>query len=160
GASVDARADVYALGLVLWELLAGGPAVPALNGSLREVAGKLRAERLRPPPGAGGLRADISPAVASVLRKCLAPEPADRYASAADLREDLLRHLDNRPLRFAPEPLLREKVRKFARRRPRLVAGLVILAALAALAVVTAMLVLGMRRENRLRAERKRDEVD
>ena len=39
----------------------------------------------------------------SIVRKCLAPDPADRYQQAEHLAEDLRRFLDDRPLKHAPE---------------------------------------------------------
>jgi tetratricopeptide (TPR) repeat protein len=62
----------------------------------------------------------LSPAVESIVRKCLDPDPARRYQSARDLREDLERQLADRPLRHAPEPSLRERAGKWVRRHPRL----------------------------------------
>src|SRR5205823_1540338 len=51
---------------------------------------------------------------------CLEPEPGQRYQTARLLAEDLQRHLNNQPLRTAPEPSLRERLGKWRRRHPRL----------------------------------------
>lgn len=78
--SVDARADLYALGCILYELLAGRP--PFVSDG----AGELMAMQLMTPPEP--LRAhapNASPAVEDVVMKLLAKSPADRYASAAEL---------------------------------------------------------------------------
>ena len=60
----------------------------------------------------------------AVIRKCLEPDPARRYQSAADLREDLERHWSNRPLRHVRVPSVRERVSKWGRRHPRLSSNL------------------------------------
>ena len=63
----------------------------------------------------------MTPAVDSILRRCLAPNPARRYQTAAELQEDLDRQRLHRPLRHAPEPSLCERVGKWFRRNPRAV---------------------------------------
>jgi eukaryotic-like serine/threonine-protein kinase len=116
--AVDARADVYALGLVLTELLTGRLPFPEIDAQGMDLVAKMRADRLQPP------RVELaSPAVAAILRKCLAPEPAGRYATAAELRDDLSRHRTDRPLKHAREPRSSERFRKWARRHPRLWSG-------------------------------------
>jgi eukaryotic-like serine/threonine-protein kinase len=112
---VGAPADVYALGVVLHELLTGSLPFPDRSGTWAEVGPAMLADRRRPP-----VVNYSSPAIASILRWCLQPDPRRRYASAAELRDDLTRHRDNQHLRVAPEPLSRERVRKWARRHPRL----------------------------------------
>ncbi len=79
---VDARCDVYALGLVLREMLYG--LAPGSEPSDK---------RLPLPP-----RSDVSVGLRDILARCIDPEPAARYPSAALLAEDLRRHLTNRPL--------------------------------------------------------------
>src|SRR5262249_5673083 len=54
----------------------------------------------------------------ALAAKCLAFEPAARYARARDLAEDLHRFLDNLPMKHGPEPSFRERTGKFAKRHP------------------------------------------
>lgn len=132
------QSDVYALGLVLLELLAGRWPFPEPRGRWEDALPEMIAAR-QYPLSAVTLRPDVTPGVRAILAKCLDPDPAARYASAADLREDLNRQRTHRPLRFAREGSARERVRKWARRHPRLSSGSAITAAsLLVIAVVTA----------------------
>ncbi len=79
---VDARADIYALAMVLHIALAGKR--PSGDG----------------PVAAGLRRANhrISPGLAAIIARGLAKDPQERYPNAALFAEDLRRHLDDRPL--------------------------------------------------------------
>jgi serine/threonine-protein kinase len=82
--TVDARSDVYSLGCVLYELLAGEP--PYTGPS----AQALMAKRFTDPiPRVRRLRATVSPAVEQAIMKALAITPADRFPSAAAFIEAL-----------------------------------------------------------------------
>jgi serine/threonine protein kinase/tetratricopeptide (TPR) repeat protein len=100
--AVDARADVYALGLLLVEALYGEAVA----------AGPARAGKLPTCP-------DISAGLRDVLARSLRAEPAKRYPSAALLAEDLRRHLTHRPLVGVRNRSLAERWRKWRRRRPQ-----------------------------------------
>ncbi len=77
GDPVDARTDIFSLGSVLYEMLAGAPAFPAK--SLIESGHAIL--ELEPPP----LPESVPPSVDVLVRRCLEKEPARRFQSAADL---------------------------------------------------------------------------
>lgn len=83
--AVDGRADLYSLGCVLFECLAGRP--PFESPTTTEL---LHQQASVPAPDVGAL-ADVSPAVADIVAKLLAKDPDDRYQSAHGLLADLER---------------------------------------------------------------------
>ncbi len=100
------RADLYALGLVLAEALTGEPpAIPERRSDdPRQFASSLARSRAASFAQPAHRSWAISPALRSILARCLAPDPADRYARGSELAQDLDRWRSNRPLIFAPEP--------------------------------------------------------
>ena len=116
----DARSDVYSLGLVLHELLVGkipfvdpGDSRDQSIAAMRDDRQKTACVRIEP---AGG----ITPAIASIIGKSLAPDASKRYQSAADMRDDLRHQLANRRLQHAPDRSPIERAQKWSRRHPRL----------------------------------------
>lgn len=77
---VDHRADLYAMGVMLFELLTGR--LPFEANHLYEIVVKHATEA---PPDPRSFRRDLPDAVSALVLRCLAKDPADRYASAAEL---------------------------------------------------------------------------
>lgn len=93
GEHVDARSDVYAAGCVLYELLTGEP--PFTGDSPVAVAYQHVREDPRPP---STVHPDVPTALDSIVLKAMSKNPANRYQSAGDMRNDLVRVLGgNRP---------------------------------------------------------------
>ena len=84
GPKVDARSDVYALGIVIYEIFTGH--VPFRGETPISTILKHLND---PPPLDGPLAARIPAELKTVLRRCLAKDPADRYASAREVGEAL-----------------------------------------------------------------------
>lgn len=85
GEAPTERSDIYSLGLVAYELLAGRPAYADL-----ETEDLLRQRLDGPPPTLRGARVGVSDAVDRVVRRALARDPADRHSKAGYFAHDLL----------------------------------------------------------------------
>jgi serine/threonine protein kinase/tetratricopeptide (TPR) repeat protein len=138
-ATTDARSDLYSLGVILFELFTGRQPFSTRTGPMEIVLKQMIQERDGPPPRLRWASKAITPAVESIVRHCLEPDPEHRYRSAGQLREDLQRQMEHRPLQYAPDRSLRERASKSIRRHPRLAVttlGLVAVALIAGLAIL------------------------
>jgi tetratricopeptide (TPR) repeat protein/tRNA A-37 threonylcarbamoyl transferase component Bud32 len=129
-APVDVRTDVFALGVIAFELFAGRlPVVPPKSG-----LATLLALKREPAPRLASVVAGLGGELDAIVARALEVEPARRYASAAELGADLRRFHEHRPVHaYDGGPLYRAG--RFVRRN-RLLVG--------AAAAVTAALILGV----------------
>jgi len=120
---VDHRTDIYSLGATLYELLT---LRPAFTGEDRhELLRQIAFEEPKPPRR---INHAIPAELETIVLKAMEREPADRYATAQEMAQDLRAFLEDKPIR-AKRPSVLEKARKWARRHRGLmrsaVAGLI-----------------------------------
>jgi serine/threonine protein kinase len=139
GHEVDARGDVYSLGVVLFQLLTGE--LP-FRGTLRMLLHQVLHDEPRPPRS---LNDHIPRNLQTICLKAMAKEPDRRYATAAALADDLRRWLKGEPIRARPTSSI-ERVVRWVRRRP-------VAAALLAVSFVAAVVLAFLLVERRSRQE-------
>jgi tetratricopeptide (TPR) repeat protein len=118
---LDTRSDVYALGVVLYELLAGQLPYDVQGGTLADALRTIAEDDPLPLRLVDrAFRGDVE----TIVGKALAKERDRRYASAAELAADIRRHLDDQPIVARPASAAYQ-IGKFARRNKALVGGTV-----------------------------------
>jgi serine/threonine protein kinase/Tfp pilus assembly protein PilF len=153
---VDERADIYGLGMVLYEMLTGRRPFDqsASYSPIPALIEAMAVERARHAPSPRAHRHDIPWSLESIARKCLAADPKQRYQQAEHLATDLRCFLEDRPLQYAPELSWKERLGKWVRRHPRLAATGSVATAAAFLLGMAAAILLGTYEQ--LRAARLR----
>ncbi len=151
GGRLDVRSDVYALGAVLYEVLAGRRAHDVSDLPL---AAALRAVREETPAPVESVDPRLSGDVAAIVGKALARDRGARYASAAALGDDLRRHLARRPVEARPHgPLY--VAQRFARREPVVALLAVAIVALCVVAAIVGTRLAWQKEQERGAAERQ-----
>lgn len=91
---IDARTDVYALGVILFQLLTSRFPYPVTGGIHETLQRIINAE----PPRPGSLNRAIDDEIDTIVLKCLQKERERRYAHAGELEQDLARYLAGEPI--------------------------------------------------------------
>jgi len=118
-AEIDTRSDVYALGMILYELLAGKRPY-AIGRQLTEAVRTIREEE---PTALRSVNRAYRGDIDTIAAKALEKDKTRRYASAAELAADIRRHLRDEPIAARPASTS-YLLRKFAHRNKALVAGM------------------------------------
>ncbi|NNF44873.1 MAG: protein kinase [Phycisphaerales bacterium] len=121
--NLDARCDVYALGILLYKLLTGRPPYDLKGMPVFTAAQVIREDA---PPKPSSLRPELKGDLETIILKALAKERERRYRTAGSLGRDLVRYLADKPIK-ARDAGLAYRVRLFARRhRTELIAAAVV----------------------------------
>jgi serine/threonine protein kinase/Flp pilus assembly protein TadD len=177
---IDTRADIYSLGVLLYELLTGSTPLTKARLKHAAITEALRLIREEDPPKPSARLSDSRDSLASIsalrkleptrltrevrgeldliVMKCLEKDRARRYETANGLARDIERHLQDEPVEASP-PSAVYRFRKFARKNRKLIAAVVVFVSLLASgAGVSSWLALkALAAEQRARAAQKNE---
>jgi serine/threonine protein kinase/tetratricopeptide (TPR) repeat protein len=119
--AVSEPADIYALGLILFEMITGEAPFPAPPQGAGVIAAiEFLIEQRRNPPSLRSRAPRVPWSLDALVAKCLAFDQTKRYQHAHELAQDLRAYLDDRPMAHCPDPSIRERLTKWRRRHPAL----------------------------------------
>jgi eukaryotic-like serine/threonine-protein kinase len=113
GSGISTATDVYSLGAVLYEVLTGQRPHRLTTYTLSELQSEICESDPKPPSAIGGaaLKGDLD----TIVLKAMHREPMRRYRSVEQFSEDILRHLEHRPVMARPDTI-RYRISRFASR--------------------------------------------
>jgi WD40 repeat protein len=152
--AVDARSDVYSLGVILYELLAERLPYHLEHLPIHEV---VRVIQDIEPSRLGSVNREFRGEIETIVAKALEKDKARRYLTAGELGEDLRRYLAHEPIRARPASAWHQ-LTKFTRRHRALVAGTVATVAALVLGLVgTILFAVGEARQRRQADDKTRE---
>lgn len=155
GGSIGTGSDIYSLGAVLYELLSGAKPHRFASESLEDMERTIVEEEPEKPSAVApaALRRDLEGDIDKIVAMAMRKESQRRYSSAAELAEDIRRHLEGLPV-AAHENNRRYRAAKFIRRN-RLAVGAAVLLALSLVAGIAASTLQARRAERRFQLVRE-----
>lgn len=129
---IDTRSDVYALGVLLFEILCGELPLKTRGRSLPEAARMIRDDA---PARLGAIDRSFRGDLDVIASKALEKDPERRYQSAAELAADLQRHLDGRPIAAKQDSAVYVLRKQMGRYKHYVALGVLAVAAVVAFAV-------------------------
>ncbi len=152
---LDTRSDVYALGVLGYELLAGRLPYDLSKKMIHEAVRVIREDDPTPLSSIDRVfRGDVETIIAKALQK----ERIRRYQSASDLASDIRRYLSDQPIVARP-PSVGYQLRKFTKRNKALVAGVAAVFVVLVAGIVTTSVALALESQQRTFAEDARAEA-
>ena len=153
---VDSRADIYSLGITMYEFLTFRPAFEELDRKrlLRQIA-------FDEPQSPRSINASVPRDLQTIILKAMSKDPEERYATAEEMADDLRRFRIDEPI-FAKPPSVAARIRKWSRRHVEIVGTalvasicLVVVLAVATLIVLSGRRALRQQREVALRESKR-----
>ncbi len=118
GEEIDHQSDIYAMGVMLYEILSGRP--PHIGQNSVEIFNKILNED---PPNPGSLNPKIHPDLVTICLKAIEKEKRSRYQSAGELADDLHRYLEGEAIQARPVGFLGRVVKRLRKNPAGTVAG-------------------------------------
>jgi serine/threonine-protein kinase len=115
GDELDRRADLFSVGLMLWEVAAGMRPWKGLNDV--QILGRLATGQI---PAPSSVSPEVDPELERICLRAIAMDPAARYATAAEMREELERYIEGKNLRVSSRELGAVVAELFQERRAEL----------------------------------------
>ena len=153
--AIDARTDVYGLGAILYEILAGK--VPYEGNTIRET---LRKVTEGPPDSPRLVNPEVPRALEAICRRAMAQRPVDRYPAALALAEDVKRWLADEPVLAYRDPWTNRLARVAKRHRTAVSAAAALLITAVVALGIASILVGRERDEARRQGRQARKAVD
>jgi serine/threonine protein kinase len=148
---IDTRVDIYALGLILYELLAGRLPIDVAGAPLPEAIRRISEQA---PTRLASVDSTFRGDLDTIVHKALAKDRAQRYDSASEFAADIRRYLRHEPI-IARPPSTIYQLRKFARRNRVLAVSIATVACTLVVAVIATTLLAISASRARSVAERK-----